>query len=419
MRKALKKGIKFLTCILILCFIYSFSLKTYDKYSGKETLQYWKENRNLFESVNKNQNLSFNNLDDYLTKNDLILLGEFHGIKETINIDVNLIKYLNHKVGMKIHLAEIDFSQAYFLNQYLKSGDEMLIDYVLNSWIIYHGHHNKEYKNKWIEIYNLNQSNSPNLQIQVYGIDKIQNLKLTQNHLKILLKKLHISSDFPNEDAVFLDWAKEKLPKIISNATIENNDIVKDILFIQKNLVDYNTVSRENTMFSNFKYLYERYNFKGEKIYGYFGEAHVLQKEMGEKKDFGALIKEDKYFNDKTYTIISRYLDSHMSAPSKFLPFFLRSGNEHTKSEISCDNTFLLYHSGISELKQLTKNNTNTFFDINQVNSPYRKSKRLIKSFGLFSLISGMEITDKTSSTSDYAQGLILIRNSDWAQPNK
>ena len=46
---------------------------------------------------------------------------------------------------MKIHLAKIDFSQAYFLNEYLSTGNEKLIDYVLNSWIINHGHNNRDY----------------------------------------------------------------------------------------------------------------------------------------------------------------------------------------------------------------------------------------------------------------------------------
>jgi len=114
LKKALKKGIKFLACLLVLCLIYSFSLKTYDECSGKETLEYWKKNKKLYESVDQNQDLLFHNLDGYLSQNNLFLLGEFHGIKETIDIDISLIKYLNKKAGMKAHLAEFDFSQAYF-----------------------------------------------------------------------------------------------------------------------------------------------------------------------------------------------------------------------------------------------------------------------------------------------------------------
>ena len=422
MKNRLLKGIKYLSITLLLCLLYGFTVKKYDDYSGEEYNQYWEDNKNLLESVNQNENLTFRNLDHYLKTNDLFLYGEFHGIKETTKIDFELIKYFNKKAGMKIHLAEIDFSQAYFLNEYLKSGNEKLIDYVLNSWIIYHGHNNLDYKNKWIQIYKLNEVNPENSQIKVYGIDKIQNIEVTKNHLKTLLSKLHLSSDFPKEENLFLEWIKDKLPKLVSsiNLNATNKNYALDIEHIRKNIIDYKTTAREDIMFLNFNDLYKRYNFKGQKIYGYFGEAHVLQKEMNDKKDFGALMQnQNSPLKNKTYTIISRYLDSYMAAPSKYLPFFLKSDKEHTKTGVSCDNTFLLYHYGISDLKNVTNQNTNTFFDINQQKSPYKKSVRLIKSTGLLSLFSGMKITAKNTSTTDYAQGIILIRNSDWAEPIK
>lgn len=397
-------------------------MKKYDNYSGKKYVQYWEENKNLIESVDQNKNLTFRNLDDYINTNDLFLYGEFHGIKETTKIDFELIKYFNKKAGMKIHLAEIDFSQAYFLNEYLKSGNEKLINYVLNSWIIYHGHNNVDYKNKWIQVYKLNKSNSEDSQIRVYGIDKIQNIDVTKNHLKILLSKINLSCDFPKDENLFIEWTKEKLPKLISSINLNLTDIncVKDIEHIRKNIIEYKTTSREDIMYLNFNDLYKRFNFEGQKIYGYFGEAHVLQKEMNDKKDFGALLKnKNSPVKDKTYTIISRYLDCYMDAPSKYLPFFLRSNKEHTKTGVSCDNTFSLYHFGISDLKNVTSKNSNTFFDINKSKSPYKKTLRLIKSTGLLSLISGMKISDDNTSTTDYTQGIILIRNSDWAEPIK
>lgn len=421
MKNKLLKGLKYLSITLLLCLLYSFTVKKYDNYSGEKYNQYWEDNKNLFESVNQNENLTFKHLDHYIKTNDLFLYGEFHGIKETTKIDFELIKYFNKKAGMKIHLAEIDFSQAYFLNEYLKSGNEKLIDYVLNSWIIYHGHNNLDYKNKWIQIYKLNEVNSENSQIKVYGIDKIQNIDITKNHLKILLSKINLSSDFPKDENLFLEWIKDKLPKLISsiNTNSTNINYLTDIEHIRKNIIDYKTTAREDVMFLNFNDLYKRYNFKGQKVYGYFGEAHVLQKEMNDKKDFGALMQnQNSPVKNKTYTIISRYLDSYMDAPSKYLPFFLKSDKEHTKTGVSCDNTFSLYHFGISDLKNVTNKNTNTFFDINKPKSPYKKSLRLIKSTGLLS-ISGMKITGKNTSTTDYAQGIILIRNSDWAEPIK
>ena len=383
-------------------------------------MKYWKDNENLYESINRDEKFTFDNLTDYIQTNDLILYGEFHGIKETIKIDTEIIKYLNKKVGMRIHLAEIDFSQSYFLNKYLTTGNEKLIDYILNSWIINHGHNNLDYKNKWIEIYKLNKKNSKNLQIRVYGIDKIQNIAVTQNHLIILLSELNLSNDFPKDEKLFLKWVQNELPQIISKINLNSADLncIKDIEHIKKNLIDYKTNDRESIMFLNFNDFYKRYNFSNQKIYGYFGEAHVLQKEMNNKKDFGTLLNNpNSPVKNKTYTIISRYLDSYMSAPSKFLPFFLRSEKEHTKTEVSCDNTYLLYNFGINDLKKITTENSNTFFDINKSNSPYKNSVRLINSTGLLSIISGMKLTDKNASATDYAQGIILIRNSDWAQP--
>lgn len=407
---------------MLSCILYSFSVKTYDNYSGKDYVKYWKDNQNLYESISQHKNFTFTNLNQYIQTNDIILYGEFHGIKETIKIDTEIIKYLNKKIGMKIHLAEIDFSQSYFLNEYLTTGNENLIDYFLNSWIIHHGHNNLDYKKKWLEIYKLNKTNPKNLQIRVYGIDKIQSIAVTQKHLKILLLKLNLSIDFPKDENLFLKWVEKELPKIISkiNLNSANLNYIKDIEHIKKNLIDYKTNNRENIMFLNFKDFYKRYNFSNQKIYGYFGEAHVLQKEMNNKKDFGALLNDSNSpVKNKTYTIISRYLDSYMSAPSKFLPFFLRSEKEHTKTEVTCDNTYLLYDFGINDLKEVTKKNSNTFFDINKSNSPYKNSVRLIKSIGILSSISGMKLTDKNASTTDYAQGIILIRNSDWAQPTE
>lgn len=423
MKNKILKGIKYLFITFLLCLLYGFSVKKYDNYLGKEYVQYWDDNKSLFESVKQNKTLTFRNLDEYVKTNDLFLYGEFHGIKETIKIDFELIKYLNKNAGMKIHLAEIDFSQAYFLNEYLLTGDEKRIDYVLNSWIINHGHNNLDYKNKWIQIRKLNIINSEDSQIRVYGIDKVQNINVTQNHLKILLSKLNLSSDIPQDENLFLEWTEYELPKVITSINLNPTtiDYVRDIEHIRKNLVDYyKTTTREDVMFLNFIDLYKRYNFQGQKIYGSFGEAHVLQKEMNKKKNFGTLVKNpNSPVKSKTYTIISRYLDSYMDAPSKYLPFFMRSNQEHTKTAVSCDNTFLLYHFGISDLKKITNENTNTFFDINKIKSPYQNSLRLMESTGLLSLFSGMKITDKNTSATDYAQAVILIRNSNWAEPLK
>lgn len=419
--KKLKKIGKFILGLLVLFILFSFGFKIKEHFVGKKYIEYWKNNSNLYETVNQSESFDFKIFEKSAIENDLILFGEFHGTKETIKIDFQFIKYLNETVGMKTHIAEIDFSQAYFLNEYLKNGNDSIIKYVLNSWIINHGHNNKDYNNKWRKIKELNKTiPDSSLHIKVLGIDKIQDFEITRHHLSNLFKNLNVGHEISTDDKEFIKWAKDELPSIISEIKKDsmNQKWINDILFIRKNLVDFNNQSREDFMFNNFCELYKRYNLEGKKIYGYFGGAHVLQKEMNNKKDFGNLIAtSDLPLSEKTYSIATRYVDSYMSAPSKFLPSLLRDDGEHTKMTNTCDNMALLYHYGINDLKSVTKEYSNTFFDINALNSPYKKSLRLINNIGLYSLLAGMKVTDKESVTTDYVQAIVLIRNSDWAEP--
>jgi hypothetical protein len=420
MRK-LKKIVKYTLGLVFFIMLCSFGLKTKEHFVGKKYVDYWESNPNLYESVNQNESFDFKILEENALENDLILFGEFHGTKETIKIDFQFIKYLNKKVGMKTHIAEIDFSQAYFLNEYLKDGNDSIIQYVLNSWLIKHGHNNKDYNDKWREIYELNKTIADtSLHIKVLGIDKIQDFKITQHHLSNLFKNLNIQQKIPTNEKEIIKWAKEDLSTIITKIKLDSNNQkwIDDILFIQKNIVTYNEQSREDFMFNNFTNLYRRYNLEGQKIYGYFGGAHVLQRQMNNKKDFGNLVVKSKLpLSKKTYSIIAMYLDSYMSAPSEYLPPFIKDDTEHTKMGNTCDNMALLYYYGINDLKSVTKEYSNTFFDINSINSPYKNSLRLINNIGIYSLLAGMKVTDKESVTTDYAQAIVLIRNSDWAEP--
>ena len=420
MRKLKKIG-KITSRFLLFLTLCSFGLKTKEYFVGQKYIEYWQSNSNLYESVNQNESFDFKIFEKHALENDLILFGEFHGTKETIKIDFQFIEYLNKKVGMKTHIAEIDFSQAYFLNKYLKNGKDSVIQYVLNSWLIKHGHNNKDYNDKWRKIYELNKTVADNnLQVKVLGIDKIQDFEITQHHLLDLFKNLNIQQKIPANEKEIIQWAKEELPSLISKVKSDSNNQkwIDDILFIQKNLVYFNKQSREDFMIENFTDLYNRYNLEGQKIYGYFGGAHVLQRQMNSKKDFGNFIVKSKLpLSKKTYSITSIYLDSYMSAPSEYLPPLIKEDAEHTKMSLTCDNMALLYYYGINDLKSVTKEYSNTFFDINRKNSIYKNSLRLINNIGIFSLLGGMEVTDKESVTTDYVQAIILIRNSDWAEP--
>jgi hypothetical protein len=68
-------------------------------------------------------------------RNQLFLLGEAHGFAAPQELDFQLLKHLNEKAGVTHYLAEVDYSQAHFLNEYLRTGDERLLRYVFDTWV--------------------------------------------------------------------------------------------------------------------------------------------------------------------------------------------------------------------------------------------------------------------------------------------
>ena len=89
--KKLKNIGGFVLGLLVLCILFSFGFKTKEYLAGKKYVEYWVNNPNLFETVNQNEEFDFNIFEKSAIDNDLILFGEYHGTKETIKIDFNLL----------------------------------------------------------------------------------------------------------------------------------------------------------------------------------------------------------------------------------------------------------------------------------------------------------------------------------------
>jgi hypothetical protein len=417
-KKILKFILKIIIGLVVLGLVLNYGFKLKEYFAGKDFVEYWKNNPNEIEQVKQNEEFNFSTLEKIALSNDLILFGESHGTKEAQKIDLQLIKYLNRTIGMKNHIVELDFSQAYFIKEYLKNGNDTLIDYTLKNWVVELGRNNKDYYEKWRNLLQINKSLSDSTKINIIGIDQINDFGVTQNHLSLIFNKFNIKTQIPTEKKQIVEWAKIELPKIIekNKDSIASEDL-KDIIYIQQNLTDYFDKSRPELMFNNFKSQYERYNLENQKIYGYFGVAHVIQSEMNGYSDFSALIKEsDLVIKNKMFSMITMFSDSKWGIPSEYLPEPIRGEKRLTKIPISYDSPAIMYYYGISDLKNVTEENTNTLFILNNKNSPYKQSLRLTENIGL--IPRGMDITLKESVTTDYFGGVFLIRNSDWAEPN-
>lgn len=102
---------------------------------------------------------------EFLNKTDtsLIMLGENHSSSVAPTIYPQLIEKLNESNNMNTLLIEFGPSEAYFYTEYLKTGNEKMLNYT-----IYAGYY-KDWKRAWNAIYQFNQTLDEPLKI--IGID--------------------------------------------------------------------------------------------------------------------------------------------------------------------------------------------------------------------------------------------------------
>ncbi|SDJ56415.1 hypothetical protein [Chryseobacterium jejuense] len=252
--------------------------------------------------------------DDNFYNSQVFLLGEIHGYADNQKLDLNVLKFLNQKEGVKYYIAEMDSIHSNKLNVFLhgKTKDQNLLkEVVLAVKKRIPQQSSKELMDKWNSIYDYNQTLKDSLKISVIGVD----------------------TDF-NENS--------------------------------------RKISRDSAMIVNFKNAVKKQHIEHEKFYGLFGFYHVLQ--HGVKKDKKPFAEELKNSGFKTSSIVSYPLDSEMYLPKN--PQFPTPEDEKI-DWINADGPFMLV-KGINDFKEFAKPNSMTLFKLNSNNSPYQQADKLI-----------------------------------------
>lgn len=246
---------------------------------------------------------SFKLLDKDMTK-DVFLVGESHGTVANEELGLKFLKYFQKQAGVKYYLIELPYSTGYFLNQYLITGDESILNGFSG------GYWSKQTSDKWRKIYEFNKTLPEDKKIKVVGIDIEQGPISGLACISTLIPK----NDPPSKIASFISNVRScyKLYKTDSEikqfATdlkkdIENNeDIYKQYLkdnyfefqFVINNILNYyelnneesykngNSQIRDDKMFENFSKVYKR--LPPGKFFGQFGLLHILQNKTGDNK---------------------------------------------------------------------------------------------------------------------------------------
>ncbi len=152
--------------IFVFCLVYGSAYGQENKF-----LDYLKNNKTI---IDLNESNHWQQLKSDAEQNQFLILGESHGAQDAQLIDFSLLKYLNKTVGTKNYIAELDYAQSTSINEYLKTGNEILLKNVFRNWVKKNAQWgNYDFYNKIIKIKALNKTLPKSKQITFTGIDKV------------------------------------------------------------------------------------------------------------------------------------------------------------------------------------------------------------------------------------------------------
>jgi len=352
------------------------------------------------------------NKTDYLSKNttdlrkdspiiteidfNIIGFGALHGSAKTYDAELSLISSLVEKKNLDYYIIETNYSQAYYFEEYLKTGDEKLLkELTLSFQTIVSQEGSIETFNHWKNIRALSLK-YPDKQIRVIGCDVINDydfpikyiLHLTKDNNswkeRETLKELSLQKELdfsisnkelsPIIESFVKDYLKnkDKYKELITDIDIFNH-IISNInqSFEEKR-------EREKIIFENYMFLHSKLNLSDKKQFAKYGYFHIQKEPEGNYPSFfNRLIENNVYERNSVITIMGYLTKSKVLWDKKYD----KNGdykNYTTKAGYGISDYWKEYFKGIKYLKK-TKLSDLTMFKLNGENSPYSNEADLIE----------------------------------------
>ncbi len=357
--KIVKFLLKFLVLpfvVITLCSLLFFTVKNAIYLDGEDKLHmdYLSQNKEVLEK----NNMDFNGFDSVFYSNNVFILSENHGYEDVQNIDYQIFTHLNRKTGLHFYIAEMDSLRAGRLNEFLRNptpNTVLLKSIIRDIGLRIPQQSSQQLYDKWLRLHQYNAQLNDSVKIEVLGLD--------QNFDDTLSK-----------------------------------------------------ISRDSSMFLNFKAIVEKRGLQEAKFYGLFGYYHGMQSGISERNlyPFAAKLKRQTVYPQfqKIQTIACLTVESEMYLP----PFEgMPTPPDKKTSQFNVDGPVLLT-KGIKDLKALTIPNSVTLFHLDNKNTPYKNSQRLA---GIKVNILGDEVLPNNSQqvTTDFFQHVVLMRGSKSLSP--
>ncbi|MGL5753838.1 MAG: hypothetical protein ACRCYC_00780 [Paraclostridium sp.] len=374
------------------------------------------------EYLNHNKaSINLDSIDDFkgldLLKEDLenkkvILTGEMHGFDKDKILNIKMVRYLQKEIDLKYYLAEMGYSNAYFINKYLKTGDEDILQQAF-SHVKGTAGHNEDNYNFYKQLYEFNKDLDDDDKIKIIGIDIEHNPISSHDYIKDIInsEKSEIESinslleslkNYQNKGDTY-EWkaAMDDLYLKVNNVIIDlqtNEKFYKNLLgkeFLGFTIVVENIKAtcdaykdemkfdyiRENQIYKNFIILDS--TIDDGKYYGQWGLGHIYQEKVTytsfDIEFFGSKLDKDNKFKDTVMSIAYVY----DKPSSKYIP-----GSYYVNTDIFSD--------------YIKNKNTCMLFKLNGHKSPFENE--FISPFQ-----SGNEF-DRSKVTTDYFQYMVIFK---------
>lgn len=358
---------------------------------------------------------------------NIIGFGAYHGSAKTYDAELSLIKSLKNQTALDYYVPETNFSQAFFFQQYLETGNEKLLkELVLAFQTIVSQEGTIETFEHWKNLRLLNQLYKSN-PIKVIGFDVINEYKFPIKHI------LYLTENIQNWEL------KEELKTKLSEKDFDMGIRNKETIQLLKNFItDYNTNKnlyihqikdtvifhhivknithnfdekreREKIIFENYVYLKDIYNLGTKKQFAKYGFFHLeKEREQNYPSFFTRLIEQNIYEQEKVITIIG-YLTKSEVLWDKIYDKQGIYQRYTTEKGYGIGDYWKEYFKGIKNLKK-TKLSDITLFKLNTQNSPYNNGTDLIEVKLFLKKSNGKGLRGK--ATTDFIDYAILISNS-------
>lgn len=387
------------------------------------------------ENYLKNNRFDLNTSVDFPQKEFKIIgFGAYHGSAKTEKAEHALLKSLTKNGTISYYLPETDFSIGYYFNEYLKTGDSLLLkDLVLNYGARVPQDKSIETYEKWKELKKLNDNLPEKDKLTVVGIDLLVTYQYTAKHLLKVIdyqQNQHQSlqeiaamvaidtTDFsPNYNSYskgimkkFVE-AYEKQPAAFNPHIIDRfafDHIVQNLKYTFENFDDAS--KREQIIYSNHTHLSTLYDFETQPQFVRFGFFHIEKEREGSNASFFTrLIENGIYKRDEVISVIG-YLTK-----SRVLWDVVYDDNQNYKS-YTTEGGFGIgdydkeYFLGIDNLKKVSSSDM-TLFRLNTKNTPYSDGNPdLMEIVMTDSPSNGAQVKGK--STTQFLDYAILISDS-------